>query len=145
VARPDAAATRSERELNFKPALNGVRVLIVEDDSETRELLCILLQQSGATVTGAGSAKEAMRIIKRGKFDIIVSDIGMEGEDGYELMQQIRAIEAKNGDRTPALALTAFARSDDRIRALAAGFQMHIPKPVEPDELILAVSTLATR
>ena len=140
---PPAAARQPQ--FAFKPALNGVNVLVVEDDAETRELLCIILEQAGATVVHCQSAKEALKALKRGKQDILISDIGMEGEDGYMLIRQIRVMTPENGGRTPAIALTAFARSEDRFRALAAGFQMHIPKPVEPDELVLTVSTLAAR
>jgi signal transduction histidine kinase/ActR/RegA family two-component response regulator len=143
---PTAVALSSaQRQLDLKPALTGVRVLVVEDNAETREILGTLLEQSGAVVTHTQNAKDGLRIIKGGKQDVIISDIGMEGEDGYALIRHIRGLDEKHGGRTPALALTAFARSEDRIRALAAGFQMHIPKPVEPDELILAVSTLAAR
>jgi CheY-like chemotaxis protein len=134
-----------DQQLFFPPTLSGVRVLIVEDEGDTRDLISLVLEQAGAKITQAPNAAEAFKIVKKGKQDVLVSDIGMPGEDGYSFIRHVRTLTADQGGRIPALALTAYARTEDRIKALAAGFQMHIPKPVEPDELVLAISSLATR
>lgn len=137
--------TTADQPLFFPPTLGGIRVLVVEDETDTRELICMVLEQSGAKITQASNAAEALKIIKKGKQDVLVSDIGMPGEDGYTFIRHVRTLTADQGGRIPALALTAYARTEDRIKALVAGFQMHIPKPVEPDELVLAIGSLATR
>lgn len=131
------------------PRLNGVKVLVVDDETDARELLATLLQQSGAQVMAAASAREALAIIRQcsteQRPDVLVSDIGMPEEDGYMLIQQIRALAPEQGGRIPAIALTAYARTEDRIRALASGFQSHVPKPVEPAEFITVVANLLNR
>jgi PAS domain S-box-containing protein len=126
--------------------LKGLRVLVVDDDSDTRSLLVTTLEQSGAeNVAACGSAPEALDALKRLLPDVLVSDIGMPNVDGYELIRQIRALPAAAGGRTPAAALTAYATPDDRQRALDAGYNLHISKPVEPRELAAAVARLAGR
>lgn len=125
--------------------LQGLRLLVVEDEPDARELLQTLLAGSGASVTAVASCKDALEALERSQQDgsrphIIISDIGMPDEDGYDLIRQVR----QRGVRIPAIALTAYSRSEDRMRALGAGFQMHIPKPVEPSELIASVSSLAS-
>jgi signal transduction histidine kinase len=124
--------------------LAGARVLVVEDDPDGRELIATVLAQCGAEVTTAGSAAEAFELIMESRFDALVSDIGMPGEDGYVLIRRVRAM-AGEGGRTPAVALTAFARSEDRTHALAAGFDLHVAKPVEPAELVLVLARLVER
>ena len=104
-----------------------------------------LLEDCEAIVTIAGSASEALRLLRDDPPDVIVSDIGMPGEDGYTLMKQIRALKPEAGRNLPAVALTAYARSEDRTRSVLAGFQMHISKPVEPAELIAVIPSLAGR
>jgi signal transduction histidine kinase/CheY-like chemotaxis protein len=124
------------------PRLDGVRVLVVDDDPNTRELLSEALGTTGARVKAADSARDALEQLHSDGIDVIVSDIAMPGEDGFWLMQHIRALPGELG-RTPAIALTALARSEDRARALEVGFQMHLPKPVQLGELQARVATLA--
>ncbi|HEU4409458.1 MAG TPA: PAS domain-containing protein [Polyangiaceae bacterium] len=127
------------------PELRGLRVLVVDDESDTRDLLAYLLGQCGAEVTAAPGAAEALELVRRGRFDAIVSDVGMPGDDGYALLRRVRALPAAEGGRTPALALTAYARSEDRTAALRAGFQLHVAKPVEASELLAALAALIAR
>ena len=103
------------------------------------------LGQCGAQVTTASSAREALEALAGGKFGVLISDIGMPGEDGYELIRSVRALPADGGGRTPAVALTAYARAEDRLRAMRAGFEMHVSKPVELTELIVVIANLARR
>jgi len=125
------------------PSLNGADILVVDDDQDTREMLRSVLEQSGAKVRTAASAEEAVSAFDIHSPDVLVSDIGMPGEDGYSLIRKIR--DRATGGSVPAVALTAFARSEDRRRAIGAGFQMHLAKPVEPAELVTAVASLAKR
>ncbi|MCL1467857.1 response regulator [Argonema galeatum] len=125
------------------PALNCLEVLVVDDDADTRLFLCMVLEQCGANVTLASSAFEAFEVIQNLKPDILVSDIGMPQEDGYSLIRKVRSLSAEEGGLIPAIALTAYARTEDRMRSLLEGFQIHIPKPVEPAELAAAVANLA--
>jgi len=126
-------------------SLQGVKILLVEDEADTRELLRFVLEQAGATVTEAPTAAEGLRCAKQGNFNVLVSDIGMPDEDGYSLIKKIRALPGAQGGTIPALALTAYARAEDRINALKAGFNVHVCKPVEPSELILMVAELSKR
>ncbi len=127
------------------PTLNGVRVLIVDDEVDSRELLVAALEQFEAKVFSVGSASEALDAVSQLKPDILVSDIGMPLEDGYSLIRKVRHLSAEQGGQIPAIALTAYARAEDRMKAIAAGFQIHIPKPVEPAELVTIVASLAKR
>jgi PAS domain S-box-containing protein len=130
----------------FTPAdLTSVRVLVVDDDLDSRHLLKRLLEDCSGMVSLAGSAQEALDALSLGRFDVIVSDIGMPNRDGYDFMREVRDRPPEQGGATPAIALTAFARSEDRTRALRAGFDLHVAKPVEPKELCAAVSRLARR
>ncbi len=122
--------------------LAGVRVLVVDDEQDTRRLISTVIAQSGAEVTACSSAGEALETLKTWRPHILMSDIGMPGEDGYALIKQVRALPPERGGRTPAAALTAYARDEDRGRALAAGYQLHIAKPFNPRELLAAVSDL---
>jgi len=123
--------------------LGGVRVLLVEDDPETRAALEVLLRQAGAEVTAVESAAAAVRAFEQSPPDLLVSDIGMPGEDGYALMRRVRAMEAAgNAEPVPAVALTAFARAADNDKALAAGFNRHLGKPVDPEQLLSALRSL---
>lgn len=124
--------------------LQGVRVLVVEDDADSRALLARILRDCGATVTMASSAAEAFETFIRAAPDILVSDIGMPDEDGYSLLKRIRAAEIGDA-RVPAIALTALARTEDRRRSLMAGYQMHLAKPVEPAELRSAIAGFVGR
>jgi CheY-like chemotaxis protein len=123
------------------PTLDGVHVLVVDDEQDTLELLGTALGQSGARVTTAGSAAEALLAMARDFPDVLISDIAMPGEDGYALIERVRREE--RGRQLPAIALTAYAGAEDRARALLAGYQQHMAKPVEPNELVVAVSALA--
>ncbi|HEV7518176.1 MAG TPA: response regulator, partial [Thermoanaerobaculia bacterium] len=125
--------------------LAGLRVLVVEDEEDTRELLVRALERGGAEVAGAASVAEALILLDRRLPDVLVSDIGMPGEDGYSLLRQLRARGPESGGKLPAAALTAYARSEDRLQALQAGFQTHIAKPVDPFELLGLVARLAGR
>jgi PAS domain S-box-containing protein len=125
--------------------LDGLRVLVVDDEPDTREMLKAGLGQCGARVTVAGSAAEAIESLASGEPDVLISDIGMPDEDGYELIRQVRARAADDGGRVPAIALTAYARVEDRMQALRAGYQMHVTKPVELAELAAVVASLARR
>jgi PAS domain S-box-containing protein len=125
--------------------LDGVHVLVVDDEQDARDLLAAILRQSGATVTAAAGVADALDKLQSAQPDLILSDIEMANEDGYSLIRKVRDAEAERGRRIPAIALTAHARSSDRLRALREGFHMHIPKPVEPAELVLAVANLTDR
>ncbi len=125
-----------------RPELKGLRILVVEDEQDARELLDEVLTMCGAVVSCAASVSEAMERILESKPDILLSDIGMPGEDGFELIRRVRALPPEAGGGMPAAALTAFARAEDRRKALDAGFMMHVPKPVEPEELIAVIASL---
>ena len=126
-------------------ALEGVRMLVVDDEPDARELLTVVLQRYGAEVTAVASAGEALAALARSPLDVLVSDIGMPGEDGYALIRKVRALDVDQGGGIPAAALTAYAREEDRRRALSAGFQMHVSKPIEPIQLASVVAALAGR
>jgi signal transduction histidine kinase/ActR/RegA family two-component response regulator len=131
------AATRASE------SLRSVRVLAVDDNSDTRDLVETVLTRCGAEVRSSASAAEALAVLREWKPDVLLSDIGMPHEDGYELIRRVRALDASDGGRVPAAALTAYARHEDRQLTLDAGFQMHMVKPVNPAELIAAVASLA--
>lgn len=126
--------------------LDGVCVLVVDDDSDTRQMLKAVLSEYQAHVIVAASAAEAIEEIERRKPDVLVSDLGMPEQDGYELIKKVRGREsADHTARIPALALTAYAKAEDRVRALASGYQVHLSKPVEPAEFVLVVANLVGR
>jgi PAS domain S-box-containing protein len=125
--------------------LSGVKVLIVDDEADARGLIQRLLLECDAEVTTAASASEALALMEREQPDVLVSDIGMPEVDGYELLRRVRALAHDRGRKIPAIALTAFARSEDRTKALRAGFQVHVSKPVEPSELVATVASVAGR
>jgi PAS domain S-box-containing protein len=137
---PDAAA-----QPEGAVRLDGVRVMVVDDEADTRDLLSFSLRNYGAEVTALGSATEALAAIQQAKPDVLVSDIGLPGDDGYSLIRQVRALDEDRGGRVPAAALTAYAKDEDRHRAIAAGFQAHVTKPVELAELASVVASLAGR
>lgn len=128
-----------------QPSLRGLVVLVIDDEADTLDLVKRVLGDCGATVFVASSAREGFEILLREKPDILISDIGMPDEDGYMLIRQVRALKAKQGGKIPAAAVSAFARPEDRTRALRAGYQMHLAKPVDPTELTAVVASLATR
>jgi signal transduction histidine kinase/CheY-like chemotaxis protein len=133
-----------EPPLDCPPGLEGARVLLVEDEPDVRELMVIVLERCKVKVTAVGSAAEALLALQREVPDVLVSDIGMPGEDGYALIRKVRELTPERGGKVPALAVTAHARAEDRRRALLAGYQMHLGKPVAPEELLLMVATLAS-
>ena len=136
---PNLRATDSQQIL---ARLEGMRVLLVDDDADTRDFLAAALEAAGASLQAVGDARVALGIVDRWRPDIIVSDIAMPGLDGYAFIRTVRGLPPEAGGRTPAIALTALARPKDRVRALAAGFQTHLPKPVDPSELVLTVANL---
>jgi signal transduction histidine kinase/CheY-like chemotaxis protein len=127
------------------PNLSGLRVLVVDDEPDARELIRRLLAEHNAQAILAGSADEAMHLLRQNLPDILLSDIGMPDKDGYDLMRAVRALPDAEGGSLPAAALTAMARGEDRTRAMLAGFQAHITKPVDPTELVAVVATLTGR
>jgi len=125
--------------------LTGIRVLVVEDDDDARALLEKVLESQGATVKTVPSAAEALDVLGRERVDVLLSDIEMPGTDGYALIKELRQRSSLQGGSVPAAALTAYARTEDRLRALRAGFQLHLAKPVQPPELVAVVASLAVR
>jgi PAS domain S-box-containing protein len=138
--REEYALTRGR--LECPPSLAGVRVLVVDDEADTREMLSVVLGECEAEVRAVGSAAEALAVLDAWDAEVLVSDIGMPEDDGYELIRSVRARPASRGGGVPAVALTAYARLEDRMRALSAGFQMHVAKPVEPAELVMVIHSL---
>jgi PAS domain S-box-containing protein len=125
--------------------LDGVRVLVVDDDKDAVNLASAILVHAGAVVRTCSSASEALSVFQEWRPDVLVSDIEMPGEDGYALIRNIRALGSERGAKTPAVALTAYGRVQDRMLALTAGFSMHVPKPVDPGELTTIIASLAAR
>jgi CheY-like chemotaxis protein len=124
------------------PRLDGLRILVVEDDADARLLLKDSLESLGAVVRIATSVQEAVETFEREPPQVLVSDIRLPDDDGYALLARLRAAEATSGRRTPAIALTAYPRVEDRARALEAGFAMHVPKPVAPDALAAVIAAV---
>ena len=122
--------------------LKDVRILVVEDELDALDLLTIDLTAHGAKVRGAASAAQAIELLRAEQFDLMISDIGMADTDGYNLIKQVRRQENEHGEHIPAIALTAYARTQDRIRALTAGYNTHVAKPVEIKELVTVVKCL---
>jgi len=125
--------------------LAGLTVLVVDDQPDARELILRVLEDCSARVLTAGSAEEAVPIVEHDRPDVLITDIGMPGADGYELLRRVRELGPARGGRVPAIALTAFARSEDRTRALRSGFMVHVSKPVDPSELVATVVAVAGR
>jgi CheY-like chemotaxis protein len=122
--------------------LSNTKVLVVEDDAGTRKFVAFALEQYQADVTAVESAQEALLLLAKEKPDILAIDIGMPKVDGYTLIRQIRAMTPEQGGQIPAIALTAYVGEQDQRQALAAGFQIHVPKPVEPAELVAVIAQL---
>lgn len=127
------------------PSLAGLKVLVVDDEADTRELIREVLKECNAEVILSRSAAEALEALEQYQPDILISDLGMPDEDGYSLISKIRALPAERGGHIPAAALTAYARAEDRMRVLRSGFQFHLPKPVDSAELVTVVASLAGR
>ncbi|WP_225410319.1 ATP-binding protein [Stigmatella hybrida] len=151
AVRKDVAPPLAPREAPLReppacpPELSGLHVLVVDDEEDTREMLRTLLEGCRARVTCASSAAQGLALLREHRPDALVSDIGMPGEDGYSFIRKVRALDREEGGRTPAVALTAYARMEDRTRALLAGFQSHCPKPVEPMELMAVLASLCSQ
>jgi len=139
--------SQAERAVGLEegPDLAGIRVLVVDDDDDARGLVEKVLTIQGATVRTASSAHEALDVLGNERVDVLLSDIEMPGTDGYQLIKELRLRTSQQGGSVPAAALTAYARTEDRLRALRAGFQLHLAKPVQPSELITVVGSLAAR
>lgn len=131
--------------LDGLPSLEGLKVLVVDDEADTRELIREVLRECGSEVITSRSAAEALEALEQHKPDILISDLGMPDEDGYTLISKIRALPAERGGHIPAAALTAYARAEDRMRVLRSGFQFHLPKPVDSAELVTVIASLAGR
>jgi CheY-like chemotaxis protein len=122
--------------------LYGLKILVVDDDLDTRELIDWVLRRAGAEVSSAGSAREALEALDKERFHLLISDIAMPDEDGYALLRKVRSLPPERGGRIPAIALTAHSMVQDRLQSLRAGFQSHVPKPVVPEELVEVVASI---
>jgi CheY-like chemotaxis protein len=127
------------------PSLSGVRVLVVDDEADSRDFASTVLEQCQAEVQAVDSVQAALEMINQWQPDVLVSDIGMPNEDGYALIRKLRSLPPEKGGKIPAAALTAYARADDRTRAIQEGYQLHLPKPIEPIELATVVASLIDR
>ena len=126
-------------------SLKGLRILAIDDEPDVRDMLQTLLQDCGANVLTVASAREGLEALTAWKPHVLISDIGMPGEDGYSLIRKIRALSPEQGANVPAIALTGYVRVEERMRALEAGYQMFVPKPVETNELIAIIGDLLVR
>jgi PAS domain S-box-containing protein len=133
----------AENPIDGSKVLTGLKILVVEDDADTRSFLSFLLGQAGATVTVTSCVKEALDVLAQVQFDLLISDIGMPQFDGYTLIHQVRELEANPNQHIPAIALTAYAGEANQQQALAAGFQMHLAKPIEPSQLVQAIKQIS--
>jgi PAS domain S-box-containing protein len=143
VSNRKTDSAEEEEMVDYHPVIGGLKILVIDDEPDALDLVVTLLSQCGADTRGTCSAAEGVTLFDEWRPDLIVSDLGMPGEDGYEFIKRIRSRSSEEGGQTPAAALTAYARTEDRLRSLSAGFQAHITKPVEPSELIDILSTLA--
>src|SRR6266542_1902446 len=144
--RVDSSLNQSgQNVINSSPALDGLRVLVVDDEPDARQIISTVIARTGAEVKACESASEALATLEYWMPDVLMSDIAMPGEDGYSLINKIRSLPAERGGRIPAAAFTAYAREEDRKRALAAGYQMHIAKPVSSGQLVAMIAHLAGR
>ncbi len=142
---PEMPVVSTEQPVFCLPSLDGVRVLVVDDEVDAREIVSAVLLEYGAEVKAVATATEALIEVTQFQPHVLVSDIGMPGVDGYGLIQKVRALTKEQGGKVPALALTAYARAEDRKRALLAGFELHVPKPIDSAELAVAIARLAGR
>ena len=131
--------------LERPPALDELQVVLVEDEPDAREMVKVLLEKCGAKVRAVASAAEALEAIRSCKPDVLVIDIEMPCEDGYALIRKVRSLDSDQGGLIPAVALTAHARSEDRLKALSAGYQAHVAKPVSVDGLLLVMASITGR
>jgi len=131
--------------LDGRPALAGLHLLLVEDEDSSREMLTTLLEHLGAEVTATASAAEAFAALEAKIPDVLISDIGMPGESGYDLLRKVRLLQQASGGLVPAIAFTAYSSEQDRLDAIASGFQMHHTKPADPTRLVAAIAMLGRR
>lgn len=143
VERARPVAVEAAPPMDATPRLQELKILVVDDEPDTLEMLRTVLEQAGAEVRTAASTREALAALGTWQPDVLIADIGMPGEDGYSLIRQVRALSPERGGYIPAVALTAYARVEDRLKVLSSGFQMHVPKPVEPAELVAITATLS--
>jgi signal transduction histidine kinase len=152
-ARGEVGAPSRETPMSAPPSaprvtlvsLAGLKILVVDDEADARDLLQMVLEEAHAEVIVAASAADGLALVQSAAPDVIVSDIGMPERDGYQLIRDVRSLDPSRGGRTPAVALTAFARAEDRSCAVLAGYQLHVPKPIEPHELVAAVKSVAAQ
>jgi PAS domain S-box-containing protein len=143
--RPEVAPSDASSLMAGAPDLDGVRVLVVDDGADVREVVSAVLGQCGAEVRAVATAGEALRALAEFAPDVLVVEVEMHGETGFSLIEKVRSLPADRGGQVPAAALSAYTRTDDRVQALLAGFQIHLPKPVQPAELVAVVASLAAR
>lgn len=143
AAGPKAPVAHAPSKHEPEVSLDGIRVLVVDDEQDARDLLKVVLTGASAEVWAASTAEEGLSLVKQHHPDVIVSDIGMPERDGYQFIRDVRSLTTNGDSRTPAIALTAFARSEDRTRAMLAGYQVHVSKPIEPPELVATIKSLA--
>jgi CheY-like chemotaxis protein len=124
------------------PSLRGANILVVDDEADGRAIIARILEGEGASVVTVGAASQALEAMRATRFDIVLSDIGMPEMDGYQFMRQARSLDAQRPSPIPAIAITAYARPEDRQRSLLAGFNLHLAKPVEASELVASVAGL---
>jgi CheY-like chemotaxis protein len=138
-------ATPSVNDNIFVPELKGIQILVVDDDQDSLALSREILETTGATVFTADSGEDALQTLRRNRANLLIADLGMPTMDGFALIARVRASEDVAIREIPAAALTAFARSEDRVRAMQCGFQMHLSKPIDPAELMAAAASLTRR
>lgn len=141
IVNSNAPAQKKKR-LQSTNSLSGLNILVVDDEIDTLEMLKIFLESSGAKVTAANSVTEALENLQNFLPDVIISDIGMPGINGYQFMENIRELSPERGGKIPAVALTAYARNEDKQKALRSGYQMHVAKPVEINSLVSTITTV---
>jgi CheY-like chemotaxis protein/two-component sensor histidine kinase len=144
-AASNDAGSRLGIQFECPDELQNLHILVVDDDDDARRLVKTVLESCQAKVTITTNAAQALVTLQSVRPDVLISDLGMPGEDGYSLIRKVRALPPEQGGRTPAAALTAYARVEDRLQVLRSGFQMHLPKPIDPAELVAVVATLANR
>ncbi|HSE98792.1 MAG TPA: ATP-binding protein, partial [Blastocatellia bacterium] len=145
IAATEGQGRQDEDLFDCPPMLDGLQVLVVEDESDARDMMRLLLEECGAKVKAVASVAEALEAMRAGKPDVVLSDIEMPGEDGYSFIRKVRALPPDQGGLIPAVALTAHARSDDRLKTLGAGYQAHVAKPVSVDELLVVIASVTGR
>jgi CheY-like chemotaxis protein len=142
VTSPLTAVRTSDLNLPDGAILNGLRILLVDDEPDALEVLSLVLEHRGGDVKATTTAREALEALDHWAPDVIVSDIGMPETDGFELLSSIRSLPAEKGGAAPAIALTAYTREEDKLRAEQCGFQLHLAKPLDPEAVVAAVADL---